>query len=251
MDSLKKAVIEKCGHNFGFEYTVSESPNDIVLGSANHPLQVIVSLGDLSLLVKFANASSLLLCELKRNFDPVENGFQCSGESELADLLRRSSALASSLPNQAEQVFEANLAIALKKLPESVKNTEVETLVRQRVGQQAFRNAMLAYWGNACAVTGINLPDVLRASHAKPWSVCENDTERLDVFNGVLLTANLDALFDRFMISFDVNGVIMISEAIDYSTRRQLGLMDTMTLRWIADEHQSYLQYHREQFRSI
>ncbi|ACK80676.1 MULTISPECIES: type 2 periplasmic-binding domain-containing protein [Acidithiobacillus] len=42
-------------------------------------------------------------------------------------------------------------------------------MVRQRIGQQKFREAMLTYWGGACAVTGLALPDVLRASHAKPW----------------------------------------------------------------------------------
>lgn len=44
------------------------------------------------------------------------------------------------------------------------------------------------------------------ASHAKPWAECANDAERLDVFNGFLLVANLNALFDRFLISFDDTG---------------------------------------------
>ena len=38
------------------------------------------------------------------------------------------------------------------------------------------------------------LPEVLRASHAKPWAECANDAERLDVFNGFLLVANLDGV---------------------------------------------------------
>ncbi len=78
--------------------------------------------------------------------------------------------------------------------------------MRQRVGQQKFREAMLEYWGGACAVTGVGLSEVLRASHAKPWAECASDAERLDVFNGFLLNANLDALFDRFLVSFDEHG---------------------------------------------
>ena len=75
--------------------------------------------------------------------------------------------------------------------------TEVERMVRQRIGQQNFRQALMTYWGGACAVTGIDVSDVLRASHIKPWAECATDAERLDVFNGFLLSANLDALFDK------------------------------------------------------
>lgn len=86
----------------------------------------------------------------------------------------------------------------------------MERLVRQRVGQQAFRQAMLDYWGGACAVTGVALSEVLRASHAKPWAECVSDAERLDVFNGFLLNANLDALFDRFLITFSDDGELSL-----------------------------------------
>ncbi|MFN2857939.1 HNH endonuclease, partial [Escherichia coli] len=88
---------------------------------------------------------------------------------------------------------------------------EVERLVRQRVGQDRYRDALLAYWGGACAVTGVTVTETLRASHAKPWAECTDDTERLDAFNGFLLVANLDALFDRFLISFDGTGRLLIS----------------------------------------
>ena len=55
--------------------------------------------------------------------------------------------------------------------------------MRQRIGQNAYRRAMLDYWGNACAVTGLQMPEVLRASHSKPWADCDSDIERLDVYN--------------------------------------------------------------------
>jgi hypothetical protein len=86
-----------------------------------------------------------------------------------------------------------------------------EPRVLQRVGQNKFREAMLDYWGGACAVTGVAIPQVLRASHAKPWSECASDAGRLDVFNGFLLSANLDALFDRYLISFDEQGELIIA----------------------------------------
>jgi putative restriction endonuclease len=109
---------------------------------------------------------------------------------------------------------------------------------------------MLNYWGGACAVTGIALPDVLRASHAKPWAECDSDAERLDVFNGFLLTANLDALFDRFLISFNEAGELMASNQLPESTIEKLGLDRALYLRWLAKEHLPYLQFHHERFRS-
>ena len=121
----------------------------------------------------------------------------------------------------------------------------MERLVRQRVGQQKFREAMLDYWGGACSVTSVALPEVLRASHAKPWAECVSDAERLDVFNGFLLVANLDALFDRFLISFDDAGRLLVSQSLPVDVQTRLGLHSGMALRWLSDEHRLYLAWHR------
>ncbi len=126
------------------------------------------------------------------------------------------------------------------------KHIEVLAMVRQRVGQQALRAAMLDYWGGACAVTGIALPEVLRASHAKPWADCATDAERLNVFNGLLLCANLDALFDRFLISFDDTGELLVSDRVSVADRERLGLIGCTGLRWVAPEHLPFLGYHRK-----
>ncbi len=84
----------------------------------------------------------------------------------------------------------------------------LERSLLEKAGQDVFRAALMDYWGGACVVTGIDLPAVLRASHAKPWAACASDEERLDVFNGLLLVANLDALFDRGHISSYFQSVI-------------------------------------------
>ncbi|CBL45781.1 Hypothetical protein HDN1F_21980 [gamma proteobacterium HdN1] len=77
-----------------------------------------------------------------------------------------------------------------------LSNIANRSMVRQRVGPNIYRKAMLEYWDGTCAVTGIAIPEMRRASHALPWAECSSDAERLDVFNGFLLAANLDALFD-------------------------------------------------------
>lgn len=249
MNQLQKAIIEKTGHDFGFEYLVSETDTEVTLGSARHGINAAISLVYGIYKVDFKNAKANFIAELNRDFNNKNNGqFNAQGESQLALLLQRASQLASSLPNQAVDNYETELKTALALIPPSAKGTEVERMVRQRVGQDAYRKAMLDYWGNACAVTGLQMPEILRASHAKPWAECETDAERLDVYNGFLLTANLDALFDRFLISFDENGRIIISKKIGDSQRDLLNIHESMQLRWTSKEHENYLIFHRSKF---
>lgn len=86
----------------------------------------------------------------------------------------------------------------------------------------------------------------MRASHAKPWKDCTSDAERLNVFNGFLLTANLDALFDKGYISFTDEGLIMVSSVLNYSDFRGLGINSELKLIWIEESHLEFLKYHRE-----
>ncbi|MCU0660781.1 MAG: HNH endonuclease [Myxococcota bacterium] len=116
----------------------------------------------------------------------------------------------------------------------------------QRVGQDIFRNGLLDYWDNRCAVTGLGVPELLRASHIKPWADCERDDERLDVFNGLLLAPHLDAAFDHGFITFGADGVMVIANELCREDKEVLGLQPQMRLERIAAEHRPYLEWHRE-----
>jgi hypothetical protein len=72
----------------------------------------------------------------------------------------------------------------------------------------------------------------------------------LDVFNGFLLSANLDALFDKFLISFSDAGEILIGSSVSLANRHLLGVPNGLKLRWVAAGHANYLPYHREQFQA-
>ena len=95
-------------------------------------------------------------------------------------------------------------------------------------------------------VSTISLPELLRASHIKPWAECANDSERLNVYNGFLLSANLDALFDSGLISFDNTGKIIISKTIPESEYKIIGINKDTRLRWIDEKHFPFLAWHRE-----
>tara|TARA_R110001583_G_scaffold32_1_gene253 strand:- start:22280 stop:23068 length:789 start_codon:yes stop_codon:yes gene_type:complete len=252
MNYLQRSLIEKTGYHFGFEYVQSSSPEEVVLASARHPATAIVIQSGLIFDVQISSPSTLLINEeLTRSFPMFANtngGFKVSNDDDLGRLLRRAANLAHSLPNHAVTEYQEELERELGQLPDGLRGTEVEQLVRQRVGQQAYRNAMLEYWGGTCAVTGLSVKAALTASHAKPWAECDSDHERLNVFNGFLFSANLDALFDRFLISFDDVGELIVSPAVSEEDRKLLGLDQVLKLRWIAKEHLPYLKYHRRLF---
>lgn len=247
MNLLQRALIEKIGNDNGFEHVVASDANFVTLASARHANRALVGLDNGAYRVHFETVSQSLIPELQRSFPaaPVTNGFRVATEAGLAALLRRAAGLSRALPSQAANDYQQAVAAELSKLPAGIVGTEIERMVRQRVGQNKFRDAMLDYWGGACAVTGVTIPEVLRASHAKPWAECATDAERLDVFNGFLLSANLDALFDRFLISFDEQGVLVTAPALAGTNLRPLGISLGMKLRWVNALHEPYLSLHR------
>ena len=104
--------------------------------------------------------------------------------------------------------------------------TEREALMQARIGQGPFRFELLKYWGS-CAVSGVAEPAALRASHIKPWRDASN-AERLDPYNGLLLAAHLDALFDAGLLTFESDGKMQISPLLAAEDMQILGISQSM-----------------------
>lgn len=165
--------------------------------------------------------------------------FVVSDTAPLHHLVREVWRLARALPIEPLRVFEAQT----RNLP---RTTEAERLVIQRVGQDVFREALLSYWGGCCAVTGVAAPRLLRASHIKPWAKCATDAERLDVYNGLLLAAHIDAAFDAGLISFSDDGAMLFSSQFTQADQNALGIHDGLILGRVAKRHLPNLAWHRE-----
>lgn len=129
----------------------------------------------------------------------------------------------------------------------SGEGTERQALVAARRGQGLFRSRVLQYWGGRCAVTGCAVSSVLLVSHIKPWAK-STDGERLDGFNGLLLTPNLDRLFDRHLISFADDGSLLVSVALSVEERRVLGIEGPLRIARLHPRHRPYLEVHRRSF---
>jgi hypothetical protein len=165
--------------------------------------------------------------------------FVFDGLTPLHAALDRVYKLGASLPDAPLSRFRA-------KVTDLPQTTEVERLVVQRIGQDEFRAALMDYWGGCCAVTGLAVPELLRASHIKPWAACETDGERLDVFNGLLLAPNLDAAFDRGLITVADNGAVRVSPALSIEAAAALGFGELPRIIGLGERHQEYLRWHRK-----
>lgn len=129
---------------------------------------------------------------------------------------------------------------------QTLNETEKKTIIKARVGQGMFRQNLIKKYNYHCIVTGIDASQLLVASHIKPWSVCDNE-ERIDVENGLLLSANMDRLFDRGLITFTSKGEMLISSFIGEENQTRLHIFKGLKVDFQPSARLlKYLEYHRE-----
>lgn len=120
---------------------------------------------------------------------------------EATDLMQRSVHNGSKLSSNLLRRFKINN-----------KGTDREVRTKQRIGQSIFRVMLLELYGSKCCLTGIDIPEVLRASHIIPWA--ERANTRLNPENGLCLSATYDAAFDKHLISFDEDYRLVLSPVL-------------------------------------
>ena len=139
-------------------------------------------------------------------------------------------------------------------LLDGIEHGEGRDVVREvkvRTNQNVFRKVILSIYNQSCCITGLNIPEVNRASHIVPW--VEDKTIRLDPANGLCLSATYDAAFDKHLISLDDDYRIILSKDInefytsnsvnEYFIKKQ-GMK--ISLPSAHNPNKSYLEIHRE-----
>ncbi|KXJ04564.1 hypothetical protein AC249_AIPGENE24940, partial [Exaiptasia diaphana] len=177
--------------------------------------------------------------EIEHLPDSAQRALGVDDIPSLDRLIRRAFQLSGSLPDEPFKSFQGQTST----LPRA---TEAERRTIQRIGQSIFRQGLLAYWEGSCAVTDLAEPKLLKASHIKPWAQCLSDEERLDVFNGLLLSPNLDAAFDCGLITFGDQGLVCFATAFAQADRKAACLHSEQQLKNITPSHRIYLDWHRE-----
>ena len=243
--------MEKAAADNGFDGDPVREGGWIAVASSRCPLRVwlgavgetvfLVGLSQANVALALGDHGTPLTAPLPRG---ARGGRSVTTMTALYALLRRAFQLGRSLPNELLQRFEAQT----RSLPRS---TEVERMTVQRVGQDIFREGLLEYWEGRCAVTGLAVPEILRASHIKRWADCDLDAERLDIWNGLLLAPHLDAVFDQGFVTVADDGAVVVSPELGSEARHLLGLDAGLRVKRLEDGHRAYLAWHRaREFRS-
>lgn len=168
---------------------------------------------------------------------PGRSGRTVSTLAELGDALASLFRLVTKeLPPSAYQEFLG----ATYAMPAT---TEAEKKAIVRTAQGIFRRHLDRYWNQACAVTGVQDRELLRASHIKPWAA-SSDYERVDVHNGLLLSALWDAAFDQGLISFSDEGNLLVSPRLSERATAVLTDGRPVTVA-VSIGHAPYLREHR------
>ncbi|MBU1052725.1 MAG: HNH endonuclease [Proteobacteria bacterium] len=127
--------------------------------------------------------------------------------------------------NREELIYESERIIAEKesttietkfeKILQDISKYKGEEKVREvktRVNQSVFRQIILGSYSGRCAISGINIPELLNASHIIPWS--KNEQERLNPENGICLSKLYDATFDSGLIGIKPDYSVILSTKI-------------------------------------
>ncbi|PMZ70544.1 HNH endonuclease [Pseudomonas sp. FW305-70] len=141
-------------------------------------------------------------------YDPVQHGIweiypDTSSGSRFGVSIRRISnpveealAVAEDAAEQAAIFDPTDVADARKRVTADI--------IRRR-GQPAFRKALMDAYGDACAITGCNLPAVLEAAHVHPYKGDHTNV----VSNGLLLRADIHTLFDLGLIAIESETMVV------------------------------------------
>lgn len=133
-----------------------------------------------------------------------------------------------------------------------VEGKDVKGTTSQRRGQNRFKQdlikANMINGDVTCAISNCNIKSsrFLIASHIVPWKH-SNSREKVDANNGLLLCPNHDLLFDSLLISFDINGKIMIDNDLSDEMIRAFGLNRDIVLDFTS-EKEVYMCRHRQAF---
>ena len=131
---------------------------------------------------------------------------------------------------------------------------DVASESKRRKGQDYFRRMILANYNCRCALTGIDMPQLLLASHIIPWKDKSHKKERLNPENGICLSALYDKAFDKGLITFSpddyavcLSSALRENETKDYYDQ-QFGCIGgkRLTMPNEAMPNRLFLAYHRD-----
>lgn len=167
--------------------------------------------------------------------------------------------------NWNDLIFESELLLS-KKLPTEdsiIKEVEKEIRYEERIGKEVvrsvktrvnqafFRKVILSIYDNKCAVTNIDIPKLLVASHIIPWS--KNEKERVNPSNGICLSPLYDKVFDEGFMTISEDYTLIFSDKLrkikdkkTFNTFFENYENQPINLPSKFHPNQDFLRFHRE-----
>lgn len=141
----------------------------------------------------------------------------------------------------------------LRITPRDLEGKERIAVIRQRVNQTVFRSMILSNYEERCAITGINIPDLLVAGHIIPWAD-SSSLQKLNPENGICLSSLYDKAFDKGLITISPDDyTICLSSALrEYEKQeyydKHFGFLagKQITLPIEHAPNRDFLAYHRD-----
>lgn len=162
-----------------------------------------------SLNMKIGNLGRLDPTLKAQNISGLKNGSNLDGKV-WEEFLGKWEELDNEFAKIVQRYAQENLANTPPKPFEHLQGEERITQVSVRIHQDFFRASVLAAYNNQCCITGLKQPELLIASHIKPWKE-KNKYDRLNPQNGLCLNALHDCAFDKGFIGLDDDFKIIFS----------------------------------------
>ena len=145
----------------------------------------------------------------KRQVEPIWNEFINNKD----DLLFESERILA----QKEHITIEDKYVDVLRGTEHLKGEYKTREVKTRVNQNVFRQIVIANYAGRCAISGINIPDLLIASHIMPWS--KSEQERLNPENGICLSPLYDKAYDTGYIGISEKFEIVLSKDLQQRSK--------------------------------
>jgi putative restriction endonuclease len=100
----------------------------------------------------------------------------------------------------------------------SYKGEDKLRAVKTRVNQNVFRQMILSSYENKCIISGIDIPELLVASHIIPWA--QNEKERLNPENGLCLSSLYDRAYDRGLIGITADHKVVLAPKLQVNVEK-------------------------------
>lgn len=110
-----------------------------------------------------------------------------------------------------------------------------------------FKDTLMHEFDHSCPICHIKMPQLLIASHIKPFRDCAHIYEPATHDNGLLLCRNHDYLFDQGYITFTEDGQLIVSKALMDKDPKidHFNFCDQLNNLYLTENRKKFLQYHR------